>query len=162
MRTASYSRLSMLALVLVLSATGTRCRPAEPADAAPAQPAEAAEREITALVGRIADATNARDFAALAADVTDDWTFVTSGGKEVGVTGFAELISGWTEVHIAVADLRPRLSDGGLLAWLTFTGHLTGVAAGRATERRLRFTGILVRSDAGWKLRHLQSTIVAN
>jgi ketosteroid isomerase-like protein len=46
-------------------------------------------------------------------------------------------------------------------AWATFRGRLTGEAGGVAAERRLRFTAILHRTDAGWRLRHLQSTVAS-
>jgi hypothetical protein len=90
--------------------------------------------------------------------ITDDWTYFTSGGGEVDLAGFSELISGWTELHVEVADIRPEVSADGCLAWATFQGTLSGEAGGVAVERRLRFTAILHRAEAGWRLRHLQST----
>jgi ketosteroid isomerase-like protein len=128
---------------------------------APVGRVEAHERAIGALIRGLAAATNTRDFEAFGSAIAEDWTYFTSGGSEVDLAGFVELISGWTALHIEVTDIRPRLSADGRLAWATFRGRLTGEAGGVAAERRLRFTGILHRTDAGWRLRHLQSTVAS-
>jgi ketosteroid isomerase-like protein len=161
MRTVNPSHISAFTFALVVASTVVGCQPGGRANAAPTARAAIDERAIGELFGRLAEATNVRDFEAFGADVTSDWTYFTSGGSEVELARFAQMISGWTELHIAVTDVRPRLSGDGRLAWATLRGHLIGETDGDATERRLRFTGILHRTDAGWKLRHLQSTIAA-
>lgn len=156
------ARTSALAGVFLLAATLAACRTSGAGDLAPPTSGEADAQAINDVFGRLAEATNARDFSAFEADLTGGWTYFTSGGSEVRIEGFADMISEWTELHIEVMSVRPRLSGDGRLAWATLRGHLTGESNGVATERRLRFTGILHRTDSGWKLRHLQSTIASD
>lgn len=65
------------------------------------------ERAVGELLLGLAEATNARDFEAFGSAITDDWTYFTSAGGEVNLAGFAEMISGWTLLHIEITDIRP-------------------------------------------------------
>jgi ketosteroid isomerase-like protein len=156
-------RLSIpaLALALAVASASTGCERADTASASPAAAVEAHEQTIGELIRRLADATNRRDFEAFGSAITDDWSYFTSGGSEVDLAGFVEMISGWEELRIEVTDIRPWLSADERLAWATFRGELSGEAAGVAIERRLRFTAILHRAEAVWSLRHLQSTVAS-
>jgi ketosteroid isomerase-like protein len=98
----------------------------------------------------------------IGAELTGDGTYFTSGGSAVGLEGFVELITGWTSLEIEVAGIDLNVSADARLAWATFRGVLSGEADGDMVRLNLRFTAIFNHTDAGWKLRHLQSTIASN
>lgn len=161
MRTANRILLPALGITLAVASPLSGCERAETASGPPSTRVEMDEQAISDLLQGLARATNERDFEAFESAITDGWTYFTSGGSEVNFAGFVEMISAWTQLHIEITDIRPRSNTDERVAWATFRGELAGEAGGVAVERSLRFTAVLHRTEDGWRLRHLQSTLAS-
>jgi ketosteroid isomerase-like protein len=134
------------------------CASTEAASIEPEIQIEAEERAIVEFVERLAETVTARAYDVIRADLEDDWSYFTSGGREVDFEGWKKIVSHYTEIRFEVDAIRPHLSTDGRLAWATFGSRLQGTITSEVVDMRLRFTAIFRKTGDRWKLRHLQST----
>jgi ketosteroid isomerase-like protein len=134
-------------------------QPAQALRAGPKAGIEAGERAIGELVERrLVAAVNARDYEAVRAALTDDWTYVTSAGRRRNFEDWKGLVERYTELHVEFRNLRARASEDGRLAWATFCGRIRGEVDGEVDDREVLYTAIIEKIEDEWKLRHLQGT----
>jgi ketosteroid isomerase-like protein len=152
------ARLSIVG-TLALVALFLGCQPPEARGAEPKAGIEAEEQAIGDLVERqLVAAANARDYEAVRARLTDDWTYVTSAGRWRNFEDWKELVQRYSELRIEFTDVRTQVSEDGRLAWSTFCGRIRGKVDGNVDERDVLYTAVIRKVDDEWKLRHLQGT----
>jgi ketosteroid isomerase-like protein len=134
-------------------------QPPQALGAEPQAGIKAGERAIRELVERrLVAAVNARDYEAVRAGLTDDWTYVTSAGRRRNFEDWKGLVQRYTELHVEFRNLRARASEDGRLAWATFCGRIQGEVDGAVDDREVLYTAIIEKTEDEWKLRHLQGT----